>query len=199
MLLTSLRAFIVYAILLGIIYPLAITTIGHFTMPNKANGSLIVVDNKVVGSSLIGQNFTYAKYFHGRFSANDYDATLSATGGNNFAPSDKKFFAITEARVKKIRTENKLSADTAIPADMALSSASGLDPHISQHNAILQTQRVAKARNIAEEKVLKLIVQNTDKDFIGIWGQEGVNVLKLNLALDALVANGENKNHARTN
>lgn len=194
MLITSLRAFIVYVVLLGVVYPCAITVISHFTMPERANGSLIIINKKVVGSALIGQDFTDAKYFHGRFSATNYDSANSK--GDNFGPSNKKFLSQIADRIKKIRTENNLTPNTQIPADMVLTSASGLDPHISLRNAMLQLPRIAKMRNLSSEKIHKLIEQNTNHDFIGIWGQDGVNVLKLNLALDALT-NGARKNYAR--
>ena len=195
MFLTALRVIIVYTVLLGIFYPIGITIIGHFAMPNKANGSLITVNKKVIGSTLIGQNFTDAKYFHGRFSATNY-ATLPSAG-NNFGPTNKKYLTQVAERIKKIRIENNLNNNTQIPADMVLSSASGLDPHISLHNALLQIPRIAKIRNISSTKIQTLIMQNTDPDFIGIWGQPGVNVLKLNLSLDNLTVNAKTKNYAR--
>lgn len=188
---TSLRVFIVFAILLGIIYPLIITVVAQVFMPDKANGSLIVKNSVVIGSTFIGQNFSDDKYFHSRFSAVNYDATNS--GGSNLGPSNKKLIERTQQRLEKIRAENHLAKDADIPADMVLSSGSGLDPHISVKNATLQLPRVAKARAIPEEQVHKLIGHNIDHDFIGIWGTAGVNVLKLNLALDELKGAKPNK------
>lgn len=174
---TSIKVFVVFSLLLGIIYPLTITAIAQTTMKNKANGSLIKIDDRVVGSSLIGQKFDKPEYFHSRPSAVAYKA--DASGASNLGPSSKKLIE----RVKDTINKEK-PGDKNIPADAVLSSASGLDPHISLENAQLQISRVAKVRGISEEKIKGLISQNTDHDFIGIWGQKGVNVLKLNIALD---------------
>lgn len=175
----SIKTFIGFSILLGLIYPLAITGIAQATMKDKANGSLIVKNGQVVGSSLIGQKFDRPTYFNSRPSAVDYNA--AGSGASNLGPSSKKLIA----RVKETISKDKLG-DKNIPADMVLTSASGLDPHISLENAQLQIPRIEKIRNISESQLKKLIEENTDHDFIGIWGQEGVNVLKLNLALDRL-------------
>lgn len=182
--LTSLKVFVVFFIILGIGYPLLITGISQLIMPYKANGSLIVKDGKVIGSELIGQEFTQAKYFHPRFSAVNYNAASS--GGNNFGPTNPKLIEQVKEHITKVRGENNLDEKTEIPADMVLTSASGLDPHISVENALLQVKRVATARDIPIDSVKKLIAKNTTPDFIGIWGKPGVNVLKLNLALDNL-------------
>jgi len=174
---TSIKLFIGFSILLGLVYPLAITGIAQATMNDKANGSLIKIEGKVVGSSLIGQKFDKPEYFNSRPSAVDYNA--SASGASNLGPSSKKLIA----RVKETISNEKLSGKK-IPADMVLTSASGLDPHISLENAQLQASRIAKIRNISEIKLKELVNKNTDPDFIGIWGQHGVNVLRLNIALD---------------
>lgn len=180
----SLRAFLTLAILLGIIYPLFITGLSKIIMPQKANGSLIIKNKEIIGSKLIGQSFDDPKYFHSRFSASNYDAKKSTA--SNLAPSNKKLLEQVATRIKQIKTENNLKKDIDLPADMVLTSASGVDPHISISNAMLQLPRVAKIRKIPSNKIESLIKQNTDPDFIGIWGHEGVNVLKLNLALDEL-------------
>jgi len=174
---TSIKVFIVFSVLLGLIYPLAITGIAQATMKDKANGSLIVKNGQVVGSSLIGQKFDKPEYFNSRPSAVDYNA--SGSGGSNLGPSSKKLIA----RVKEDIIKNNLSGKK-IPADMVLTSASGLDPHISLENAELQLPRIAKIRKISESEIKKLVAKNTDPDFVGIWGHQGVNVLKLNIALD---------------
>jgi len=174
---TSIKLFIGFSILLGLVYPLAITGIAQATMPSKANGSLVKVDGKVVGSSLIGQKFDKPEYFSSRPSAVDYNA--SGSGASNLGPSSQKLIT----RVKEDITKNNLIGQK-IPADMVLTSASGLDPHISLENAQLQIPRISKLRNISETEIKKLVSNNTDRDFVGIWGQEGVNVLKLNIALD---------------
>lgn len=183
-LITALRVFIVYALLLGILYPLGITGIGYLLMASKANGSLIYKNDQIVGSALIAQEFTEPKYFHSRFSAVNYSGNNS--GASNLSPSSQALMDKTASYIKKVRLENNLSANIEIPADMVLESASGLDPHISYENALLQVKRVATARHISEDTIKNLIDENTDLDFIGIWGQDAVNVLQLNLALDTL-------------
>lgn len=178
--LIAIRAFIIFSVLLGLVYPLAITGIAQVAFPQKANGSLIVENNQVVGSILIGQKFDKPEYFSSRPSAVDYNA--AGSGASNLGPSSKKLVA----RVKADIAKNKLNGN--IPADAVLTSASGLDPHISIENAKLQAKRVSKIRNVLEAKMNKLIEENTDHDLLGLWGQEGVNVLKLNIALDKLKA-----------
>ena len=181
---TALKAFLLFAILTGIIYPLSITAIAQITMPSQANGSLIKANGIIIGSKLIGQNFDKPEYFHSRPSSVNYDA--AGSGGSNLGPSSKKLIDQVADRIKSVRAENNIPTNKTVPADMVLTSASGLDPHISTENALLQLQRVAKNRNISESKVKELVKKSTDHDFIGIWGQSGVNVLKLNLALDNL-------------
>lgn len=176
----SIKAFIIFSILLGLIYPLAITGIAQVVFPQKANGSLIVKNGKVIGSKLIGQNFYEPKYFYPRPSAVNYNA--SASGASNLGPTSKKLMKQVEERIAK----NKMQNSKNIPSDAILTSASGLDPHISIKNAKLQIPRVSKIRNIPEAEIKKLINQCTDHDFIGIWGQRGVNVLRLNIALDEI-------------
>lgn len=182
---TSFRVFIAYAILLGLIYPFFIMGIGHIIFPYQANGSLLERHGKIIGSTLIAQEFTSNKYFHSRFSSINYNAASS--GGSNLAPSSKKLIELTKEQIKKAKLENELSVNIQLPADMVLDSASGLDPHISWTNAMLQLPRVAKYRGLSEDRVKNIIHANIDPDFIGIWGKEVVNVLKLNLALDELV------------
>jgi len=184
-LIQSIRIYVIFTVLLGLIYPVAITLIAQVLFPYQANGSLLKNGGTVIGSRLIGQGFTDGKYFQGRMSANNYDGTNS--GGTNLGPSSKKLMDATADKISKLRQENLLSADTQIPADMALTSASGLDPHISPENALIQANRVARVRGIPISEVKKLIEKNTDSDFIGIWGCNGVNVLTLNMALDELV------------
>lgn len=183
----SIKAFIIFSVLLGLVYPLAITGIAHVVFPQKANGSLILENNQVVGSSLIGQKFDSPEYFNSRPSAVDYNA--AGSGASNLGSSSKKL----ADRVKTDIVKNKLGGN--VPADMVLTSASGLDPHISIENAKIQAKRVSKIRNISEIQIDKLIEENTDHDLLGIWGgvndltpakesYGSVNVLKLNMALD---------------
>ncbi|MCK9583118.1 MAG: potassium-transporting ATPase subunit KdpC [Endomicrobiales bacterium] len=180
--LLSIRIYIIFTVLLGLIYPLVVTVIAQVILPYQANGSIMRNGDKVIGSKLIGQNFSNPEYFHSRPSANNYDAVNS--GGTNLGPSSKKLMDSTAEKIAKVRQENGLSSDTKIPSDMVLSSASGLDPHISLQSALLQVNRISKIRGIAVKDLKKMIDNNTDTDFVGIWGRPGVNVFKLNLAID---------------
>ena len=169
------------------IYPLLVFGIAQAAFHDKANGSLIVQeDGTVRGSKLLGQQFADEKYFHPRPSAagNGYDAANSS--GSNLGPTSQKLNDTIKERIEAFRKENGLKEMDAVPADAVAASGSGLDPHISVRNAQLQTARVAKARNLSEEKVRALIQQNTDSADLGVLGESGVNVLQLNLALDAL-------------
>lgn len=178
---TAIKAFIVFSILLGLVYPLAITGIAQATMKNKANGSLIVENGQVVGSSLIGQKFDKPQYFNSRPSAVDYNAANS--GASNLGPSSKKLIEQVKERVGNWKLE---TGNSNVPADAVLTSASGLDPHISLKNAKFQIPRIAKIRNISESEIEKLVTKNTNGNLVGIWGQKGVNVLKLNIDLDKI-------------
>jgi potassium-transporting ATPase KdpC subunit len=167
-------------------YPLIVFGISQTFFRDKANGSLIVDRNGTVrGSKLLGQGFADAKYFHPRPSAagNGYDASNS--GGSNLGPTSRKLNDAIKERIAAYRAENGLSESEPLPADAVTASGSGLDPHISLHNAQLQIPRVAKARGLSEEKVRELMQQNTDWRDVGVLGEPGVNVLQLNLALDS--------------
>jgi K+-transporting ATPase ATPase C chain len=169
------------------LYPLIVFGLAQALFPGKANGSLIVDAGGVVrGSRLIGQPFTADKYFHPRPSSagNGYDPTSS--GGSNLGPTSQKLRDAIAQNVADYRTQNGLATNAPVPADAVTGSASGLDPHISLQNAALQVERVAKARGLSPEKVRELIQQNTDAADLGILGDPGVNVLRLNLALDAI-------------
>lgn len=179
----SIKIYLIFTLLLGLVYPLFITAIAQIAIPYQANGSLIKKDGNVIGSSLIGQNFDKPEYFHPRPSAVDYNG--QGSGGSNLGPSSKKLMNTVADRIKKVREENNIDKNIKIPADMVLSSSSGLDPHISIENTNFQVKRVAKARGISENQIKKLVNKNIDPDFLEIWGQPGVNVLKLNLALDS--------------
>ena len=169
------------------IYPLVVFGISQALFRDKANGSLIVdAGGTIRGSRLLAQSFTAEKYFHPRPSAagNGYDAANS--GASNLGPTSSNLLAAVAQRLGDYRSENNLATNAAIPADAVTTSASGLDPHISVRNAELQAPRVAKARGLTEEKVLELVRLNTTGPDLGILGETGVNVLELNLALDAL-------------
>ena len=171
------------------LYPLAVTGIAKLAFADKANGCLIVdKEGVIIGSSLIGQNFSGDKYFHPRPSAagaNGYDAASSS--GSNLGPTSQKLADQLKERIAAYRLTNGLTENQMVPADAVTASASGLDPHISEANAAMQANRVAKARSLSVEKVREFIAANTDKADFGLLGVDGVNVLKLNLALDAIV------------
>lgn len=169
-------------------YPVIVWGLSQAVFKNKANGSLIVDEKGTLrGSSLLGQNFTGSQYFHPRPSsagANGYDA--SSSSGSNLGPTSKKLNDAIKERIAAYRTENGLTEADAVPADAVTASGSGLDPHISPRNAELQAARVAKTRGLALEKVRELIAAHTQHPDLGILGDAGVNVLQLNLALDAI-------------
>jgi potassium-transporting ATPase KdpC subunit len=188
---SHIRGAVVSTLVLAVVccglYPLIVLGISHTFFRDKANGSLIVdPDGAVRGSKLLGQGFADAKYFHARPSAagNGYDATSS--GGSNLGPTSRKLNDAIKERLAAYRAENGLSESAPVPADAVTASGSGLDPHISLQNAELQIPRVAKARGVAEEKVVELIRQNTNGRDFGVFGEPGVNVLQLNRALDQL-------------
>lgn len=180
----SFLVLLVFSILTGIVYPLIITGIAQLVFTHQANGSLIVINGKTVGSELIGQSFTKPEYFHGRPSAVNYDASNS--GGTNWGPTNQKLVNQVVSTARQFRTENELLVDAPIPADIVTSSASGLDPNISLQSALLQVPRVAKVRGLAESIVYDIVSQYTEKPLLDIFGQPMVNVLKLNIALDSL-------------
>jgi potassium-transporting ATPase KdpC subunit len=174
-------------VLLCGIYPLLVWGLAEALFPRQANGSLIRgMGGKVIGSALIGQPFTAAQYFHPRPSAagNGYDAANS--GGSNLGPLSRKLNDLVSARVAAYRAENNIPAETPLPADAVTASASGLDPHISVANALLQCPRVARARGLDAAIVRRLIREHTRNPQWGILGEAGVNVLELNLALDRI-------------
>ena len=188
---TGILMTVVLTVLLGFVYPLVVTGISQATMSKRANGSLVTANGKVVGSSLIGQNFTDAKgnplvqYFQPRPSAagtNGYDAMSSS--GSNLGPSNPTLLDAVAQRVAQYRKLNGLAADVKVPVDAVTASASGLDPQISVANAWLQAARVARARNLTVAQVSSLIAAHTQGRQLGILGEQTVNVLELNLALD---------------
>jgi potassium-transporting ATPase KdpC subunit len=178
----------------GLAYPLAMTGIAEVIFPRQAQGSLIEQDGKVVGSALIGQVFESDKYFHGRPSAttapdpNDSTKTVPApynaanSGGSNLGPTNKALIDRVQGDVDKLKQENP---SMPVPQDLVTTSASGLDPNISPEGALFQVPRVAKARNMPEDRVRQLVAANTEGRLIGLFGEPRVNVLALNLALDA--------------
>ena len=189
----SLVILLLMTLLTGIAYPLAMTGLAHLVLPGQANGSLLARDGKVVGSALIGQAFTTDRYFHGRPSAttdtdpSDATKTVAApynaasSGGSNLAPTSKALVDRVKDDVAKLGG----SPSARVPADLVTTSASGLDPDISPASASLQIARVAKARGLSEVEIGRLVAQHTEGRMFGVLGEPRVNVLQLNLALDA--------------
>jgi potassium-transporting ATPase KdpC subunit len=183
---TSFLAVLALAVILCGLYPLTAWVLAHGLFPGKADGSLISRNGAVRGSSLIGQGFSSPRYFHPRPSAagQGYDATQSS--GSNLGPLSKNLVDEVARRVAAYRAENGLPAGTPVPADAVTASGSGLDPHISVKNALLQAPRVARARSLAEADVRKMVETCTEGRTLGILGEPRVNVLRLNLALDGI-------------
>jgi potassium-transporting ATPase KdpC subunit len=174
---------LVFTVLVGLVYPAVMTGIGMLAFPKQAHGSLIRQGEQVVGSELIGQLFTKPEYFHGRPSAagkDGYDGLSS--GGSNYGPTSKALADRVTKDVATLKTEH----NSAVPADLVTASGSGLDPDVSPAAAEFQVARVAKARNLPEAKVRDLLAEFTEGRTLGLFGEPRVNVLKVNLALDAL-------------
>jgi potassium-transporting ATPase KdpC subunit len=188
---------IALTLITGVAYPFAITGLAEVIFPDKAQGSLVARDSKVVGSTLIGQEFTGEGYFHGRPSAttapdpSDPAKTVPApynaanSGGSNLGPTSRSLIERIKADIAKLKQENP---SAQVPADLVTTSGSGLDPDISPEAALFQVPRVAKARNLTQSVLRQLIAANTSDRLIGLFGEPRVNVLELNLALDRVAS-----------
>lgn len=186
----SLKIFLFFTLLTGVAYPLLITGIAQVIFPSKANGSLIVKDNVTIGSKLIGQEFNSDEYFTSRPSICSYNPLPS--GGSNYGMTNTILKNLVAERRRQFITFNKLDSLTIIPSEMLFTSASGLDPHISQKAALLQIDRVARARNfntISKQNLVQCVKDLTETPQYGIFGEERVNVLVLNLELNKLSQN----------
>ncbi|MEK4095055.1 MULTISPECIES: K(+)-transporting ATPase subunit C [unclassified Bacillus (in: firmicutes)] len=175
-----------FLVLCGLVYPLIVTGIAQAVMKDNADGSLIYNDkDEVVGSKLIGQNFTDPRYFHGRVSSIEYKA--EASGSNNYAPSNPDLAKRVEKSIDDWKKQNRAIPVTEVPIDLVTNSGSGLDPDISPKAASVQVDRISKLTNISKEKLDQLIKDQTEGAALGLFGEDRVNVLKLNLELQKLM------------
>jgi len=183
-LLPALRMFLVFTVLCGLGYTFVVTGVVQVVFHDQANGSLVKADGRVVGSKVIGQNFTKPRYFHPRPSAagDGYDG--KASGASNLGPTNPELLQTIKERAVAYRKENGLAGKALVPADAVTASGSGLDPQITVQNALLQAPRVAEARGLAIADVERLVHDHTTGRTLGFLGEKGVNVLELNLALD---------------
>jgi len=188
----ALLMLLVITVITGIVYPLVTTAFAQVAFKAKADGSLVKVHGQVVGSTLIGQSFTKAdgstdpRYFQSRPSAAGSGYDGKASGASNYGPTNPTFLKLVAQRVAAYRKDNGLAPTVKVPVDAVTASGSGLDPHISPANAYLQAPRVAAARHLGLARVRALIAQHTDKRSLGVFGEPGVNVFGLNLALDRI-------------
>lgn len=193
----ALMMLLVFTVITGIAYPLAVTGVAQGLFADAANGSKVEVNSKAVGSKLLGQTFTKAKYFHGRPSAagaaasgtgkaDPKDLSQDISSGSNLGPTNPDFLKTVQQRAVAYRKENRLAKGAEVPVDAVTASGSGLDPSISVANARLQAPRVARARGVPLSQVNRLIDDHTDAQSLGFMGEQAVNVLELNVALDQL-------------
>lgn len=181
---TSIRIMVLMTIALGVIYPLVLTGGAQLLAGDRADGQFVRIDGEIVGSALLGQEFTGESYFHSRPSSVAYAGPLSS--GSNLGPTNPDLITSVEEQVQVYRETNGLEAGVAVPVDAVTSSASGFDPHISPANAVLQTARVATARGLDVDEVAAIVDEHTTRRTFGILGDDAVNVLEVNVALDEL-------------
>ncbi len=182
----ALILFSILAILSGLVYPLAITGMAQLTFPHQANGSLIEIDGKIVGSALIGQTFASSQYFWSRPSATaPFPNNAMASGGSNHGPLNPALIENVKERVHALKNANQQSSEE-VPVELVTASGSGLDPHLSPQAVYYQAQRVARERGLTMEDLHKLIQRHIEAPDVDLFGQERINVLKLNLALDKM-------------
>jgi len=181
---TSLKVFVFFTVILGIVYPLFVTLVGQLLFYRQSNGSIVLNNNKVVGSMLIGQKFESDKYFTSRPSSIDYNPFPS--GGSNLSVTDKRLILDFQTRKKDFIKTNSIGKDVAIPSEMLFASGSGVDPHISKLSALMQLNKISSKRNLDRTKLTAIIDSLSSKRIFGLFGDEYVNVLELNLTLDGL-------------
>ncbi len=184
------KLFLILTGILGVVYPIVVTTLARIAFPHVTNGSFRRIDGRTVGSELIGQRFGAPTCFHGRPSAVEYNAASS--GASNSGPSNKEFVQVVLRRVENVRRANGLDSRAGVPADLVTTSASGLDPHISPEAALLQVSRLAKELGIPRSVLGDLVHRHTEAPFLGFWGSHRVNVLMINLALDKIARGSGN-------
>jgi K+-transporting ATPase ATPase C chain len=182
---TALKLFAILLVLVGVIYPVAVTVLAQFVFPDEAEGSLLYDSSgKVIGSALIGQPFSDPKYFWPRPSVtSEYPYNALASGGSNLGPTNKHLMEQIAMRADLLKSSG---IQDPVPSDLVMASASGLDPHISMQSALIQIPRVARARNLDEETLRKLVLDHVEERQFGFLGEQRVNVLQLNLALDSM-------------
>lgn len=185
--LRGLMLFVVLTVIAGFVYPLAMTAFAQALFPVQANGSLIIKDGVVKGSRLIGQRFASDGYFQGRpSSAGDSGYDAQSSSGSNMGPTNKLFIDEVKARVDSVRSRDALPIGASVPSDLVLASGSGLDPHISPEAALVQVSRIARVRGLSQERVRALVNKHSRTAIAGFIGEPRVNVLELNMELDAL-------------
>ena len=181
----AVRLTLVFAVFTGLVYGLVLTGVFQLVFPSQANGSLITQNGQVVGSQLIGQQFTSDRYFHGRYSATSTPYAADNSAGSNLGPNNKALIDRVASSARTIRQENGLAANAQVPVDLVTADFSGFDPDVTEASALLQVDRVAKARGLDAARVHALVEEYVQGRILWVFGEPHVNVLQLNMALDA--------------